>query len=155
MSNGSKMLNRILLDFINLKYWLQRTLTDLSSIPKLPVINSLSVTQRMILVLGKCQIIHNLPIHSIYFFYMLKLFFPSFYCRPPQCKTITLDRGTDGLGFSIVGGYGSPHGDLPIYVKTVFAKVSVQILSTLPHKHSLTVVSSWLISLWPEVTPNG
>ncbi|XP_040613172.1 multiple PDZ domain protein isoform X18 [Mesocricetus auratus] len=41
---------------------------------------------------------------------------------PPQCKTITLDRGPDGLGFSIVGGYGSPHGDLPIYVKTVFSK---------------------------------
>ncbi|XP_042706434.1 multiple PDZ domain protein isoform X27 [Chrysemys picta bellii] len=41
---------------------------------------------------------------------------------PPQYKTITLDRGQDGLGFSIVGGYGSPHGDLPIYVKTVFAK---------------------------------
>nr|XP_008101347.1 PREDICTED: multiple PDZ domain protein isoform X10 [Anolis carolinensis] len=41
---------------------------------------------------------------------------------PPQYKTITLDRGPDGLGFSIVGGYGSPHGDLPIYVKTVFAK---------------------------------
>uniref|UniRef100_A0A8C8VNY5 Multiple PDZ domain protein n=1 Tax=Pelusios castaneus TaxID=367368 RepID=A0A8C8VNY5_9SAUR len=45
---------------------------------------------------------------------------------PPQYKTITLDRGQDGLGFSIVGGYGSPHGDLPIYVKTVFAKVSAQ-----------------------------
>ncbi|NWU84963.1 MPDZ protein, partial [Onychorhynchus coronatus] len=41
---------------------------------------------------------------------------------PPQYKTITLDRGPDGLGFSIVGGYSSPHGDLPIYVKTVFAK---------------------------------
>ncbi|KAF7666688.1 hypothetical protein LDENG_00096410 [Lucifuga dentata] len=41
---------------------------------------------------------------------------------PPQCKTITLDRGPDGLGFSIVGGFGSPHGDLPIYVKTVFGK---------------------------------
>ncbi|KAL1777075.1 multiple PDZ domain protein isoform X2 [Sigmodon hispidus] len=41
---------------------------------------------------------------------------------PPQCKTISLERGPDGLGFSIVGGYGSPHGDLPIYVKTVFAK---------------------------------
>ncbi|XP_053428500.1 multiple PDZ domain protein isoform X3 [Nycticebus coucang] len=41
---------------------------------------------------------------------------------PPQCKSITLDRGPDGLGFSIVGGYGSPHGDLPIYIKTVFAK---------------------------------
>uniref|UniRef100_F6T1X2 Multiple PDZ domain protein n=1 Tax=Macaca mulatta TaxID=9544 RepID=F6T1X2_MACMU len=41
---------------------------------------------------------------------------------PPQCKSITLEQGPDGLGFSIVGGYGSPHGDLPIYVKTVFAK---------------------------------
>nr|XP_015201301.1 PREDICTED: multiple PDZ domain protein isoform X16 [Lepisosteus oculatus] len=41
---------------------------------------------------------------------------------PPQYKTITLDRGHDGLGFSIVGGFGSPHGDLPIYVKTVFVK---------------------------------
>uniref|UniRef100_A0A8C8DYI4 Multiple PDZ domain crumbs cell polarity complex component n=1 Tax=Oryzias sinensis TaxID=183150 RepID=A0A8C8DYI4_9TELE len=37
-------------------------------------------------------------------------------------KTITLERGPDGLGFSIVGGHGSPHGDLPIYVKTVFGK---------------------------------
>ena len=33
-----------------------------------------------------------------------------------------LERGSDGLGFSIVGGHGSPHGDLPIYVKTVFDK---------------------------------
>ncbi|KAL2079011.1 hypothetical protein ACEWY4_024755 [Coilia grayii] len=41
---------------------------------------------------------------------------------PPQYKMITLDRGPDGLGFSIVGGFGSPHGDLPIYVKTVFGK---------------------------------
>ncbi|XP_013421811.1 multiple PDZ domain protein isoform X4 [Lingula anatina] len=39
-----------------------------------------------------------------------------------QVKTISLERGPDGLGFSIVGGHGSPHGDLPIYVKTVFAK---------------------------------
>uniref|UniRef100_A0AAY4AKF2 Multiple PDZ domain crumbs cell polarity complex component n=1 Tax=Denticeps clupeoides TaxID=299321 RepID=A0AAY4AKF2_9TELE len=41
---------------------------------------------------------------------------------PPQYKSITLERGPDGLGFSIVGGFGSPHGDLPIYVKTVFKK---------------------------------
>ncbi|XP_064604764.1 multiple PDZ domain protein-like isoform X2 [Liolophura sinensis] len=39
-----------------------------------------------------------------------------------QCKTIILNRGADGLGFSIVGGHGSPHGDLPIYVKNVFSK---------------------------------
>ncbi|KAL4641509.1 multiple PDZ domain protein isoform X4 [Arapaima gigas] len=41
---------------------------------------------------------------------------------PPQYKTIMLERGPEGLGFSIVGGFGSPHGDLPIYVKTVFSK---------------------------------
>ncbi|KAJ6662571.1 hypothetical protein lerEdw1_011708 [Lerista edwardsae] len=40
----------------------------------------------------------------------------------PQPKLIVLEKGSDGLGFSIVGGYGSPHGDLPIYVKTIFAK---------------------------------
>lgn len=38
-------------------------------------------------------------------------------------KTITLERGSSGLGFSIVGGFGSPHGDLPIYIKTIFNKV--------------------------------
>ncbi|XP_040002087.1 multiple PDZ domain protein isoform X2 [Xiphias gladius] len=37
-------------------------------------------------------------------------------------KTVTLERGSSGLGFSIVGGFGSPHGDLPIYIKTVFSK---------------------------------
>ncbi|XP_023370870.1 inaD-like protein [Otolemur garnettii] len=40
----------------------------------------------------------------------------------PSPKIITLEKGSEGLGFSIVGGYGSPHGDLPIYVKTIFAK---------------------------------
>ncbi|MEQ2281376.1 hypothetical protein AMECASPLE_029675 [Ameca splendens] len=40
----------------------------------------------------------------------------------PRPRSITLEKGTDGLGFSIVGGFGSPHGDLPIYVKTVFNK---------------------------------
>ncbi|XP_022238826.1 uncharacterized protein LOC106457273 isoform X3 [Limulus polyphemus] len=40
----------------------------------------------------------------------------------PFCghKTVRLLRGPKGLGFSIVGGFGSPHGDLPIYVKRVF-----------------------------------
>ena len=37
-------------------------------------------------------------------------------------KTITLTRGQHNLGFSIVGGFGSPHGDMPIFVKTVFEK---------------------------------
>ena len=34
----------------------------------------------------------------------------------------TIFRGQHGLGFSIVGGFGSPHGDMPIFVKTVFEK---------------------------------
>uniref|UniRef100_A0AAY4ADF1 PDZ domain-containing protein n=1 Tax=Denticeps clupeoides TaxID=299321 RepID=A0AAY4ADF1_9TELE len=42
--------------------------------------------------------------------------------RGSHCRSITLHRGTSGLGFSIVGGFGSPHGDLPIYVKTIFPK---------------------------------
>nr|CAD7589270.1 unnamed protein product [Timema genevievae] len=39
-----------------------------------------------------------------------------------HARTVTLDRGPAGLGFSVVGGHCSPHGDLPIYVKTVFEK---------------------------------
>ncbi|KAK2153028.1 hypothetical protein LSH36_310g02048 [Paralvinella palmiformis] len=38
-----------------------------------------------------------------------------------QVQTVILDRhGNEGLGFSIVGGYGSQHGDLPIYIKTIY-----------------------------------
>lgn len=40
-------------------------------------------------------------------------------------KSVTLVRGQHGLGFSIVGGFGSPHGDMPIFVKTVFEKVKL------------------------------
>nr|XP_040039864.1 inaD-like protein isoform X2 [Gasterosteus aculeatus aculeatus] len=40
----------------------------------------------------------------------------------PRPCSISLQKGSEGLGFSIVGGFGSPHGDLPIYVKTVFSK---------------------------------
>ncbi|XP_078478714.1 LOW QUALITY PROTEIN: multiple PDZ domain protein-like [Lampetra planeri] len=42
--------------------------------------------------------------------------------RPGQCRTVVLHRGPEGLGFSIVGGRGSPHGDLPIYVRSIFSK---------------------------------
>lgn len=52
-------------------------------------------------------------------------------CRTPQPKSITLEKGCDGLGFSIVGGYGSPHGDLPIYVKTVFSKACSSLVPNL------------------------
>ena len=46
-----------------------------------------------------------------------------FFCRTEgEMSIIRLERGSDGLGFSIVGGRGSPHSDLPIYVKTIFDK---------------------------------
>jgi len=38
----------------------------------------------------------------------------------PTYRNVTIKRGSDGFGFSIVGGYGSSQGDLPIYIKTVF-----------------------------------
>ena len=40
--------------------------------------------------------------------------------RPLICKEIILEKGSEGLGFSIVGGFGSIHGDLPIYIKEIF-----------------------------------
>lgn len=50
---------------------------------------------------------------------------PPLSSSPPQTpplhlRTVVLERGDDGLGFSIVGGFGSNLGDLPIYVKSVF-----------------------------------
>lgn len=37
-------------------------------------------------------------------------------------REITLSRGEEGLGFSVVGGSGSSHGDLPIIIKSVFSR---------------------------------
>uniref|UniRef100_A0A3B3VQ69 PDZ domain-containing protein n=1 Tax=Poecilia latipinna TaxID=48699 RepID=A0A3B3VQ69_9TELE len=42
---------------------------------------------------------------------------------PSQTENTHTHPGCEGLGFSIVGGFGSPHGDLPIYVKTGAAAV--------------------------------
>ena len=45
---------------------------------------------------------------------------PSLSLLPHRVKVISLHRGPLGLGISIVGGKGSIHGDLPIYIKQVF-----------------------------------
>lgn len=37
-----------------------------------------------------------------------------------RIEIIHLHRGKEGLGFSIVGGKGSTHGDLPIFINQVF-----------------------------------
>ena len=37
-----------------------------------------------------------------------------------RTKEIVIEKGSDGLGFSIVGGYGSIHGNLPICIRKIF-----------------------------------
>ncbi|KAH8035618.1 hypothetical protein HPB51_007853 [Rhipicephalus microplus] len=55
--------------------------------------------------------------------------------------TVTLERGSEGLGFSIVGGAGSPHGDLPIYVKTVFKEGAAARDGRLRRGHAILSVN--------------
>uniref|UniRef100_A0A8B9HRS9 Multiple PDZ domain crumbs cell polarity complex component n=1 Tax=Astyanax mexicanus TaxID=7994 RepID=A0A8B9HRS9_ASTMX len=80
--------------------------------------NTTGTVQLQLVTLSAFGVASNSAITLIYSSEFVYFCFTS----PPQCKTISLERGLDGLGFSIVGGFGSPHGDLPIYVKTVFGK---------------------------------
>ncbi|XP_022092287.1 multiple PDZ domain protein-like isoform X2 [Acanthaster planci] len=58
-----------------------------------------------------------------------------------RLKHIELQRGPDGLGFSIIGGYGSPHGDLPIYIKTVFNKGAAAVSGELKRGDQIMAVN--------------
>ncbi len=62
-------------------------------------------------------------------------------------KTIELVRGDQGLGFSIVGGFGSPHGDMPIYVKTVFETGSASENGELKRGDQVTTQSFTYVKL--------
>ena len=62
-----------------------------------------------------------------------------------QVKVIELERGAEGLGFSIVGGFGSQHGDLPIYVKTVFNKGAAAKDSRLKRGDQIVMVNNTLL----------
>ena len=66
---------------------------------------------------------------------------------------MTLERGPDGLGFSIVGGHGSPHGDLPIYVKTVFEKGAAASCGLLKRGDQIKAVRFTPYVIGPDFAP--
>jgi len=67
--------------------------------------------------------------------------FPSNVVTSGTPATVNLTRGEHGLGFSIVGGFGSPHGDMPIFVKTVFEKGSAAEHGGLKRGHQILAVN--------------
>lgn len=83
---------------------------------------------------------------------------------------IMLDQGNEGLGFSVVGGAGSVHGDLPIFVKSVYGSgaaategrlrrgdriiaVNGESLDGCTHEEAVTILKKWKGRVMLSVIP--
>jgi len=72
-------------------------------------------------------------------------------CSAGKEVDIELIRGPDGLGFTIVGGYGSPHGNLPIFVKSVSTVGAAAVDGRLKRGDRIVSVNGELVCCLPEI----